>query len=73
MDTLLFFLLGLMFLVFWGCIHCLYRKKIIHQLNHMRELTRPTRVVPVVRGVEVVDAVEVVDVPPRSVSVDVTI
>lgn len=66
MDTLLFFLLGLMFLVFWGCIHCLYRKKLIHQWNHIRELTRPTRVVPVVNGIEVDHA------PANSVTIDVT-
>ena len=65
MDTLLFILLGLMFLVFWGCIHCLYRKKIMRQWEHMRELTRPTRVVPVVNGIEVVN------VPPNSVTIDV--
>lgn len=66
MDTLLFVLLGLMFLVFWGCIHCLYRKKIIRQWEHMRELTRPTVVVPVVNGIEV-------DHPPaNSVTIDVT-
>ena len=65
MDAVLFGLLGCLFTVL-SCIHCLYRKGLRRRWNHIRELTRPTRVVPVVHGVEVEQ------VPPNSVTIDVT-